>query len=127
MVDRTNEQLFRTARELQESGDLPSAVTQFKTLIEKDDSDPRYWIAFAHCLIRLSHWRQAAKAFQAGIDRKPHYAEADARVAYAEVLLKLKETRMARKQLEHVLTMTPFYPSHDRPMNEARKLLATLD
>lgn len=94
--------------------------------MELDGAEPRYWIALGVCLSKLHHWSEAVKALQRGVDLKPHYAEADARLWLGEALLASGDRNRAREQFEHVAGMQPSYPSHDRPMRAARKRLAEL-
>ncbi len=114
------------ATALQEGNDLTGALRLFRRAVELDGADPRYWIALGVCLSKLRHRTEAAKALQRGVNLRPHYAEADARLALAEVLLASGDRKLAREQFEHVIGMSPSYPSYDRPIKEARRKLAEL-
>ena len=122
---QTAAQVFEEAVQLQGDGDLPKALVCFLHAVDLDASDSRYWLSLGVCLLRLRHWNEAAMALSRGIELKPHYAEADARLFLAEALSNAGEIARAREQLLVVASMEPSYPSYDKPMLEARKLLAS--
>lgn len=124
-VNPAAESAFADASALQDK-DLPGALTLFRRAVELDSAEPRYWIALGVCLSRLRHWSEAAKALQRGVDLKPHYGEADARLMLAEALLASGNRKRARQQFQHIIEMKPSYPSYDRPIDEARRKLADL-
>ncbi|MBR1219262.1 tetratricopeptide repeat protein [Bradyrhizobium sp. U87765 SZCCT0131] len=133
MIDRsrpalsTNEaavSAFRRGCDLQAAGDRPAAITHYRTAIDLDATDPRFWIAFGQCLSELHHWDEAIRALTRGIALKPHYCEADARLMLAEALYGAGRLRDARTQWDIVSRMQPEYPSYDLPMQEARQRLA---
>lgn len=80
----------------------------------------------ALALIEHHRWSEAVKALQRGVDLKPHYGEADARLFLGEALLASGDRSRAREQFERVVRMEPSYPSHNRPMEAARRKLAEL-
>jgi tetratricopeptide (TPR) repeat protein len=112
---------------LEQQGDLPRALVSFRRAVELDDTDSRYWLSVGVCLLKLHHWSEAAKALTRGIDLKPHYAEADARLFLAEAFVGGGELNRAREQYRIVASMEPSYPSYDKPMLEATKRLAEMD
>ena len=125
-LNPTAESAFVDASVLQDSNDLTGALRLFRRAVELDGADPRYWVALGVCLSKLRHWSESAKALQRGVNLKPHYAEADARLFLAEALLASGDRKRAREQLEHIIGMRPSYPSYDRVIDEARRKLAEL-
>ena len=123
---QTAEKAFKEGWRLQEHGDLPGALVCFRRAVDLDNSDSRYWISLGVCLLRLRHWGQSVEALNRGIELKPHYAEADARMFLAEALSNAGDLKRAREQLEVVTSMEPSYPSYDAPILEAKKLLASM-
>jgi len=91
-----------------------------------DPSDARYQISLGVCLLQLRHWDEAVKALSRGVELKPHYAEADARLFLAEALANAGDLARAQEQLKVVASMEPSYPSYDKPMAEAKKRLASV-
>jgi tetratricopeptide (TPR) repeat protein len=77
---------FQTALFLEESGDLPGATAEYARATDLDGTDPRFWIARGVALLQLRHHDEAARCLITGIDLKPHYGEADARVFLADAL-----------------------------------------
>jgi tetratricopeptide (TPR) repeat protein len=122
-MNREAEKHFNTGNELGAMGDHPSAVEEFKNAIEEDANDPRYWISYGVCLMVLKHWDEAIEKLEAGINLKPAYAEADARLYLVEALLKAGRKSDAIKQLEYISTMQPSYPGYEKPIDEAKARL----
>ena len=106
-----------------EKGDYPSALSHFKAAVKLDDSDPRYWISLGVCLMKLCHWREAVNSLKKGVELKPHYAEADARMFLAEALAAAGRIKEATKEWETVSGMVPTYPSYNAPIAEANEKL----
>jgi Flp pilus assembly protein TadD len=115
---------FKKASELAEAGDLSAALKEYRQAVNLAPDDARHWIGLGVCLNELRHWTEAIKALRKGIELKPHYAEADARLFLAEALLADGQKSEAIKQWKIVEEMEPNYPSDDLPMEEARKNLA---
>jgi tetratricopeptide (TPR) repeat protein len=122
----SDDTIFWRAVSLESSGDFAAALAEFRRAIDVAPSDPRYWVAFGHCLMHLHHWTEAVDALSRGIDLKPHYGEADARLYLAEALVNAGDTKRARLELEHIAAMVPSYPSYDLPIKEARERLGKL-
>ena len=122
----SDDTLFWRAVSLEKSGDFAAALAEFRSAIVVAPTDPRCWVAFGRCLMRLRHWSEAIDALSRGINLKPHYAEADARLFLAEALLNAGDTKRARFELEHIAAMEPSYPSYDLPIKEARERLGKL-
>ncbi|MGW8248712.1 MAG: tetratricopeptide repeat protein [Acidiferrobacterales bacterium] len=118
-MNREAEKHFNTGNEYGAKGDHPSAVEEFKNAIEEDATDPRYWISYGVCLMVLKQWDEAIEKLEAGINLKPAYAEADARLYLAEALLKAGRKSDAIKQLEFISRMEPSYPGYEKPIEEA--------
>jgi cytochrome c-type biogenesis protein CcmH/NrfG len=103
------------------------AVTELQTArdaVKREPSDPRHWISLGVVLLGLRHWSEAVKALKRGIELRPAYVEADARLFLAEALEGADRMAEARKQWQTVLAMEPCYPSYEEPMATARRKLA---
>jgi len=92
--------------------------------VKAEPSDPRHWIALGVVLLELRHWDESIRALRRGIELKPAYAEADARLFLADALEGAGRRKEARREWETVLQMEPCYPSHEEPMHTARRKLA---
>jgi tetratricopeptide (TPR) repeat protein len=125
-MPQTADALFHAAHELQHRGDYAGALQSYKEAIRLDGQDPRFHISLGTCLLALRHWPEAVKALKRGLDLKPHYAEADARLWLAEAYEGNGEKKKAEEQLKTVAAMSPSYPSYDAPINEAKQKLKTL-
>jgi uncharacterized protein HemY len=104
-----------------------TAVTELQTArdaVSREPSDPRHWISLGVVLLGLRHWSEAVKALQRGIDLRPAYAEADARLFLADALEGAGRRAEARRQWQIVLAMEPCYPSYEEPIATARRKLA---
>jgi tetratricopeptide (TPR) repeat protein len=102
---------------------LAEAAAVFAKLIESALPDPRFHIAYGHCLQQLRHWEQSAVQFEHGLALKPSYAEADARLMLAESYAKAGNQAKALEQWRIIAKMPPSYPSYEAPINEAKALL----
>lgn len=120
MFNKDAESEFQAGHDLMEKGDFSEALKRYKKSISLKDEDSRYWISLGVCLLKLRHWNEAEKALKKGIDLKPHYAEADARLFLADALINGGKKKEALAQWEYISTMEPFYPSHEKPMEEAK-------
>ena len=92
--------------------------------VKREPSDPRHWVALGVVLSRMRHWDEAVKALQRGVELKPAYAEADARMFLADALVGAGRRAEASRQWQIVVEMKPTYPSYDEPMTTARRKLA---
>lgn len=117
------EATYIEAQELEAAGKHGEAAGLYRELVRLE-KDPRFHIAFGLCLQRLGHWHESARQLQRGIDLKPHYGEADARLFLAESLLKAGQKKKAIEQWKFVAAMRPEYPSYEAIADEARKRLA---
>lgn len=115
---------FNIAIEMEENKKFSEAVIHYKKATSLDPFDSRYWIALGTCLSRLHHWEQAINCLKRGIELKPHYCEADARIFLAEALYEARHKREAQEQWEIVSKMESMYPSYEYPINEAKRRLA---
>jgi Flp pilus assembly protein TadD len=120
------EKAFSEANRLAQQKDLAGALRRYREATDLRKDDPRYWIAYGVCLIELRQFEESVRALRKGIALKPHYGEADARLYLAEALLGARKRADARKELEVVAKMKPTYPSHDRPMVEAKRKLVEM-
>ena len=117
------EAAFKEGISLEEAGDLAAASTAFARATELDGSDPRFWISRGVALLQLRHFGEAARCLRAGVDLKPHYGEADARVFLADALWQAGRQKEAEDEWLTVSKMTPTYPGYDNPINEAKRRL----
>jgi Flp pilus assembly protein TadD len=118
-----SESEFKIAAKMVEDGQDYAALSHYKAAIDLDPSDPRYWIGFGASLSALRHWDQAIEALTCGIALGLRYAEADARMMLADALCGAGRAREARREWETVAEMQPSYPSHDAPIQEAKRRL----
>jgi len=125
-MNRDAEAAFQEGTRLEQEGDVPAAVANFRRAVELDDTDARYWVNLGAALSKLRHWPQAVEALTRGVALKPHYTEADARLFLAEALKSNGSARLAREQLEIVASMEPSYPSYGEPIEEAKRQLAAM-
>jgi Flp pilus assembly protein TadD len=124
MTTTTAEDSFQEALSLEASGDLAGAVAAFARATKLDGSDPRFWISRGVALLKLRHLEEAIRRLRTGVDLKPHYGEADARVFLAEALWLAGQRREAEQQWLHVSRMAPMYPGYRTPIDEAKRRLA---
>ena len=66
---------------------------------------------------------EAIKALAHGIELKPHYAEADARLLLAESFLAAGQKRTAIEQWKIIVNLASEYPSYEKPIDEAKQQL----
>lgn len=125
-MNREAEKHFNNGNEFGAKGDHPSAVEEFRIAIEEDATDPRYWISYGVCLMVLERWDEAIDKFETGINLRPAYSEADARLYLAEALLKAGRKTDAIEQLDYVTRMEPSYPDYEKPINEAKAKLEAI-
>ena len=105
--------------------DCPNdAVAAYRKAIHCDPKDPRPKIALGILLTNLGHMKEAIVELERGVELKPHYAEADARLFLADAYEKAKQIENAMAQWRIVENMDPCYPSYDKPMNDARQRLS---
>jgi tetratricopeptide (TPR) repeat protein len=115
---------FQKALSLQESGDLAGAAAEFARATDLDGADPRFWIARGAVLLQLRHFDEAARCLRVGVDLKPHYGEADARLFLADALWGTGRKVEAAAEWMTVSKMTPSYPGYEQPIEEAKRRLA---
>jgi tetratricopeptide (TPR) repeat protein len=115
---------FHKALAMEESGDLAGAAAEFARATLLDGSDPRYWISRGVVLTKLRHFGDAVRCLRVGVDLKPHYGEADARVFLADALWNDGQESAAEREWLVVSKMTPTYPGYDHPIDEAKRCLA---
>jgi tetratricopeptide (TPR) repeat protein len=89
--------------------------------------DPRPLIALGN-LDNLERSRgqysEAITFLEAGLALNPHYAEADVRLMLAEAFERSGSIEKAVAQWRVVAGMQPLYPSHEQPMEEAKRKLS---
>jgi tetratricopeptide (TPR) repeat protein len=69
------------------------------------------------------NYAEAISLLEAGLAKKPHYAEADARLFLADVLERSGAVEEAIAQWQIVLRLEPSYPSRHLRMEEAKRKL----
>jgi tetratricopeptide (TPR) repeat protein len=67
---------------------------------------------------------EAITSFRSGLELKPHYGEADARLMLADAFERSGKIQDAITEWKMVAEMKGFYPSGDQPMIEAKAKLA---
>lgn len=117
------EAAFSKAHALREAGDLAAASVEFARATKLDGADPRYWISRGVTLLQLRHFGEAARCLRTGLDLKPHYGEADARVFLGDALWLAGKRKEAQMEWRTVSKMAPSYPGHDNPIVEAKQRL----
>ena len=115
---------FQKALSLQELGNLAGAAAEFARATDLDGTDPRIWIARGAVLLQLRHFDEATRCLRVGVDLKPHYGEADARLILADALWGACRKVEAVAEWMTVSKMTPSYPSYEQPIEEAKRRLA---
>jgi Tfp pilus assembly protein PilF len=103
--------------------DHDQATKAYKQAIQCDPKDSRPRIAMGRLLTSTGHLKEAIIELQKGIELKPHYCEADARLFLAAAYEKANDLSKAKEQWKIVEEMEPSYPSYEKPMREARKKL----
>jgi Flp pilus assembly protein TadD len=123
MMKDAAETAFQKALSLEQSGELAAACAEFARATELNGADPRYWIGRGAALLQLRHFAEAARCLRIGIDLKPHYGEADARMFLADALWLAGRKKEAKEEWLAVSKMTPSYPGYDNPIDEAKQRL----
>lgn len=105
---------------------IPEAECSYLAAIVCDPNDSRPQIALGRLLLNDGRIDRAIVELERGVQLKPHYAEADARLFLAEAYEAAGNLAKARAEWTTITGMKGFYPSYDEPMEEAqRKLEAT--
>ena len=104
-------------------GDFKQAIEAYRAAINCNTIDPRPRIALWRILIEIGRPKDAIEQLEKGIQLKPHYAEADARLFLATAYEKANQIGKAIEQWQIVETMTPSYPSDNAPIREAAEKL----
>ena len=118
------EAAFQRGVSLQESGDLHGAATEFARATDLDRSDSRFWIARGVAIMEVRHFEEAVRCLKAGVDLKPHYGEADARLRLGDALWLAGQRREPEGQWLAASKMEPMYPGYSNPIDEAKRRLA---
>ena len=106
-----------------QQGEFEVAAKMYRKAIQLDTQDSRPLISLGECLTALERLPEAIQSYRAGIELKPHYAEADARLMLAEALERIDKIPEAISEWKRVAEMEGFYPSGEAPMIEARAKL----
>jgi tetratricopeptide (TPR) repeat protein len=114
---------YKAATAFSQAGNHIDALKPLNRAVEIDPTDPRYWIGLGVSHLNLYHWKEAIRALSRGIELKPHYAEADARMFLADAFVALGDIKSAEEQWRIVISMMSTYPSHEAPMEDAHRLL----
>jgi hypothetical protein len=97
---------------------------QTERITDLDGTDPRFCVARGVVLLQLRHFDEAARCLKIGVDLKPHYGEADARVFLADALWGAGRKAEAAAEWMRVSKTEPSYPGYEQPINEAKRRLA---
>ena len=109
---------------LERQGYTQEASEAYRQAIQLLAGDPRPLIALGRLQLGRGQYSEAIESLEAGLALKPHYAEADARLFLAEAFEQSGNVEHAIAQWRVVAQMQPFYPSHEHPMEDAKKKLA---
>jgi Flp pilus assembly protein TadD len=109
---------------LERQGNWQEAANAYHRAIDLLAGDPRPLIALGRLESLRGEHEDAIKFLQTGIALRPHYAEADARLMLAEAFERAENIEQAVAQWRIVAKMEPSYPSHGKPMKEAKRKLA---
>jgi tetratricopeptide (TPR) repeat protein len=115
---------YQEAIQFQERGLWLDAAAKLAELIP-GSNEPRFYAAHGICQQRLGQWNQSIRHFEKALALCPAYCEADWRNFLATSYLQDGQTNLAIKQWRIVAAMEPTYPSHDWPIDEAKRLLTT--
>ena len=109
---------------LERQGYTQEASEAYRQAIQLLAGDPRPLIALGRLQLSRGQYSEAIESLEAGLALKPHYAEADARLFLAEAFERSGSVEQAISQWQLVAQMQPLYPSHERPMQDAKTKLA---
>jgi len=109
---------------LQRQNKLKQACEMGRTAVRLLPGDPRPLIDLGNTLLLSGRHAAAVHSLEDGLKLKPHYGEADARCMLAEAFERLGNIKRAAVTWRQIANMESTYPSHDRPMEEAKKKLA---
>ena len=122
MRQLNGEALYRQAATLHMQGDLLGAVTLYEKIIP-NSSEARFLIAYARCLQELGRWKKSIPYLKRGVELKPHYCEAAARLLLANAYLQTRQIQQAVIQWRVVEKMPPEYPDEAEPAKAAAAYL----
>ncbi|HVU09571.1 MAG TPA: tetratricopeptide repeat protein [Verrucomicrobiae bacterium] len=108
---------------LEQRGKLENAIAMFQKAVQLDKHDSRPLISLGVCFVKAGRLNEAIKYFRSGLELKPHYGEADARLMLADALERNGKIQDAIVEWKKISEMTGFYPSGDAPMIEAKAKL----
>jgi cytochrome c-type biogenesis protein CcmH/NrfG len=110
---------------LEQQGRLQDAADAFARASRLLPGDPRPIIAHGHVRRLSGQYQEAIDLLEAAIALKPHCAEADARLMLADAFMCGGKHEQAVAEWRIVAQMNPSYPSHEKPMEEAKRRLAS--
>lgn len=108
---------------LQQRGLVDEGIPEFRRAMRLAPEDPRPRISLGCCLMANGRYKEAARMLREGIELKPHYGMASARLFLAEAYERLGRIKEAAEQWAIVSKMQSMYPSYGAPINEARAKL----
>ncbi len=111
------------ASALQQQNKLKEACETARQAIRLLPGDPRPLLSLGYFLVMSAQYAEAIPFFEEGLNLKPAYAEADARLGLAEAFEKLGQIEKAIALWRQIIKMEPSYPSDEWPMEEAKKKL----
>lgn len=104
-------------------GDAEKAAAGWQEAHRLDVTDSRCLISLGVLRCQQRRFEEAISLLERGVELKPHYGLADARLFLAEAYEGAGQIEKAILQWREVSTLEPMYPSYDEPMKEARRKL----
>jgi len=109
---------------LQKQDKLTEACDAEREAISRLPGDPRPLTGLGMFLLLLRQYNEAVAVLEDAVSLKPHYGEADARLALAEAYEGLGQLDKAITLWNEIATMKEQYPSYGHPIVEAKEKLA---
>jgi predicted Zn-dependent protease len=101
------EKTFQAALALDEEGRSSDAMKLLQPLVAERDN-PRYLLAYAHCLVRAEgDWKEAVACLRPAVAFEPKYLEGPTRLFLADLLLRSGMKKEAIEQWRVVAEMQP--------------------
>ena len=101
------EKAFQAALTVDEEGRPLEALKILRPLVEPRDN-PRYLLAYAHCLVRAGgDWKEAVACLREALTIEPRYFEGGTRLFLADILIRNGLKKEAIEQWRIVAKMPP--------------------
>jgi tetratricopeptide (TPR) repeat protein len=108
---------------LLETSHFGEAEQNYLRAIALDATDSRPHLHLGGAYERQGRLEDSVRCYRDGLTLKPHYTEADCRLALAHVLKRLGRIDEAIREWKTVVELEPCYPSYDEPREEAKSEL----